>query len=565
MSNQFPPSAPRPGARWPWQRSLQSRIVLTYGGIFVVVLVLLMIRVVQVVYTTQLSDAEHNLEIEAVLAANALEDPLSGYDAEFDEYARWEAKHDKEEDSSGDESRGDESRKDKKDDDKSSENKDGDGQRQGGGGETNGTQQPANGAASGTLAPVAMRLQAVADLYASDTGARVTILDLQGDVVADSAFAFDAVDNQLGQIEVQAALEGKEERDLRLEPLTGKQTLYVAAPIQQDHRLLGVVQVSQPLGDITDVIWSLLVSLLAAGALALGVATALGVWLSRRLLQPVRELEAASLAIAQGDFTRQVPDQAADELGALARAFNWMASEVQSVMKQQRQFVANASHELRTPITNIKLRSETLRDGGLHDPTIAERYVAEIDSEADRLGRLANALLDLSRLDGGDAARIAPDMDIAPVLLAVAQSMAMRARDAGQTLHVDVADRLPPLPIWPEQIEAVVVNLLDNAIKYTPEGGEIWLDGQSDGTAVRIRVSDTGPGIPGPDLPHIFERFYRVDKARSRLTREQGTGGAGLGLAIVKALAEYNGGRVWAESEAGHGALFVVEFPLGDT
>lgn len=531
-------SSPVPSpARWPWQRSLQSRILLAYGGVFAVILALLMARVAQVVYATQLSDAEHNLEIEAFLAANALEDPLSGYEAEFSEYARWEAEHDAE---------------DREDDSSSEDDRSEDSSDQ--------PMPPAQANRTSASAPVAGRLQAVAELYASDTGTRVTILDAQGDVVADSAYSFTAVENQLQQIEVQAALRGQEQHDTRIDPMSGVRSLYAAAPIQQSQQLLGIVQMSQPLGDITTSIWSLILGLIVTGALALGIATGLGIWISRRLVQPVRELEAASIAIAAGDLHRQVPVQGADELGALARAFNRMVGELQQMMEQQRLFIANASHELRTPITNIKLRSETLRDGGLQDPAIAERYVAEIDSEADRLGRLANALLDLSRLENAEPALPAEEVDLAPVLLSVARSMRMRARDAGLKLSAEIPNQLPPLPAWPEQIEAVVVNLMDNAIKYTPEGGTVDLKAEIDEQSWRIRVADSGLGIPAEELPHIFERFYRVDKARSRQGGQSGTGGAGLGLAIVKVLVERNGGRVWAESEVGQGTTITVEF-----
>lgn len=523
-----------PVARWPWQRSLQSRILLAYGGVFVLVLVLLLGRVVQIVYAAQVSDAQQDLEIDAFLAANALEDPLSGYDEEFDEYARWEAEHDDEDEDKGADEGGDED------------------EGEGGGS----SRLPAQ-----TLAPIAVRLQAVADLYAADTGARVTILDPLGNAIVDSAYDFAQIANQFDQIEVQAALRGAQQHDVRPDPLGAMPALFAAAPIRQGNRTLGVVQMSRPMGEITAAIWSLILTLLLAGALALGVATGLGVWISRRLVRPVAALEAASLAIAGGDLSRRVPDQAADELGALARAFNRMAGELQGMMDQQRHFVANASHELRTPITNIKLRSETLLNGGLEDEAIAARYVAEIDSEADRLGRLANALLDLSRLESAQQARPTETIDLAPVLLSVARSMGMQVRDAGQTFRAEIPARLPPLLVWPEQVEAAVVNLLDNAVKYTPAGGTIGLDTEINDRALRIRVADTGLGIPAGDVPHIFERFYRVDKARSRQDRQNGTGGAGLGLAIVKALVERNGGRVWAESREGAGTTMTMEFP----
>ncbi len=534
------PIPPTPSARWPWQRSLQIRIVVAYGGVFLVVLALLMAVVMRVVYQAQLSDAEHNLVIQAFLAANALEDPLSGYASEFEDYAKWESERDhRDEDGSSDD--------DHSDDDHQS-------------------QTPAPDAAG-----IGGRLQAVAALYASDTNARITILEPQGDAVADSTYPFAEVANQFSQIEVQAALAGDEQHDIRLDEFTGRLTIYAAAPIQQNGQLLGIVQIAQPMDEITRAIARLVLSLVAAGLLALAVTTGLGIWISRRLVQPVRGLEAASLAIAQGDLSQQVPVTSADELGRLAQAFNRMVGELQRMIEQQRLFIANASHELRTPLTNIKLRSEALLGGLLDERAMAERYLAEIDSEADRLTRLANTLLDLSRLEDTERPLPASDVDLTPVLAGVVQAMSLRVGKANQRLHTDLPDQLPGLRVWPEQVEAIVVNLLDNAIKFTPPGGDVYLSAQVVDGECRIRVADTGPGIPADELPLIFQRFYRVDKARSRYQNRDAIGtGAGLGLSIVAALVEQNRGRIWAENGAegcaaggaAGGAAFTVAFPL---
>ena len=534
---QFPPSpapspAPSPG-RWPWQRSLQSRIVFAYGGVFLLVLALLMAVVVRVVYQAQLSDAEHNLELQAFLAANALEDPLSGYASEFEKYARWESERDRQGDREPD------------DDD-----------RPGSTGNTKSTdRQP--------VTPIAARLQDVAALYALDTGTRVTIMEPQGDVVADSVYAFTEVPNQFAQTEVQAALRGEEQHEMRLDELSGTLTLYAAAPIQQSGQVLGVVQMAQPMSEVTAAIGRLALNLIAAGLLALAMTTGLGIWISRRLVRPVRALEAAALAIAQGDLTQQVTVSSADELGALAQAFNRMVDELQRMIGQQRLFIANASHELRTPLTNIKLRSEALLGGLLDERAMAERYLAEIDGEADRLTRLANTLLDLSRLENAQPRPPDAEVDLTPILRAAAQAMQLRIGKAAQRLHTDLPDSLPALRVWPEQVEAIVVNLLDNAIKYTPTGGDVRLSAQVVEGECRIRVEDTGPGIPADDLPLIFQRFYRVDKARSRYQNQDAIGsGAGLGLSIVAALVEQNRGRIWAENGADGGAAFTVAFPL---
>jgi two-component system phosphate regulon sensor histidine kinase PhoR len=271
------------------------------------------------------------------------------------------------------------------------------------------------------------------------------------------------------------------------------------------------------------------------------------------------------LAVGRGDLTQQAPVSTEDELGALARAFNFMLKRLRQLIEQQQLFVANASHELRTPMTNIKLRSEALLNGGKDDPTIMVRYLTEIDSEADRLRRLATTLLDLAQLEANRPDQKAPDqpMDLTASVQTVISTMQWRAQQAGLTFTAQNADSMPPLHVWPEHLEEILVNLIDNAIKFTPSGGAIQLTITIVNGNCRFQVCDSGPGIPAEEIPYIFDRFYRVDKARSRRRSQTSVGsGAGLGLAIVKTLVEINNGKVWAENLATPGASFVVEFPL---
>ena len=530
-------AAPQPPARWPWQRSLQARILLTYGSIFVVILALLTLVIGRVVYQAQLTTAERTLELEAFLAANALQDPLSGFASEFDAYARWEQEHGPP---------GPTLLAPHDSDDRPA--------------------TPSGAAATASLTQVSARLQQVADLYAADTDARVTILNSLGNAVADSATSFDIVPNQLNQAEVQAALNGLAQRAVRADPHTGAATLYVATSIHVGDRVLGLVQMSQPMRLVMARTRSLLLSLAALSALALLVATGLAVGLARRLVRPVQTLERAALAIAAGDLSQRVPVETADELGALARAFNTMVGALHRTLEQQRLFVANASHELRTPVTNIKLRSEALLGPAANDPQVARRFLAEIDSEADRLGRLAGALLDLSSLEKAGPRPLPDPVDILPTVRSAADIIQARAADAGLTLVTELPAQLPLLRVVIDEVEAILVNLLDNAVKYTPASGEIRLSAQTRTGQCLLRVQDTGPGIPLEDQPQIFERFYRVDKARSRGAYRLGTGsGAGLGLSIVKALVEQNGGTIRLDSAGGAGACFEIAFPAEDS
>ena len=527
-----------PPARWPWQRSLQTRIVLTYGTVFALALVLLMLVIGRVVYQAQLANAERTLEVEAFLAANTLQDPLSGFVAEFEAFAR--EKHERRPlptDSSVE-------------------------------AESHANDEEDEALAVATPIPISVpaeitgRLQQVASRVAADTGARMTILDPSGNPVADSAYTALGISNQLAQSEVQAALRGEAQPDVRMDPVTGAATLFVATPIRQGERVLGLVQLGRPMAEVTGGAWSLLLRLAAAGLGALLIVTVLAVGLARRLVRPVQSLEQAALAVTDGDLSRQVPVTTADELGALPRAFNDMVNSLRRLLEQQRLFVANASHELRTPLTNIKLRSEALLDAPA-DSAVNRRYLLEIDREADRLGRLAAVLLDLSSLTESRLQAAPEAVDIMPVLREVIDIMHLRTAQAGLVLTLNAPDTLPWLRVVPEQLEAILLNLVDNAVKYTPSPGSIELAAHGEAGQCVVRVRDSGTGIAPEELPFIFDRFYRVDKARTRTAAGSGMGsGAGLGLSIVQALVEQNGGSMRVESAVGQGSVFEIRFPL---
>jgi signal transduction histidine kinase len=248
-------------------------------------------------------------------------------------------------------------------------------------------------------------------------------------------------------------------------------------------------------------------------------------------------------------------------MAQLASAFNDMAERIEASIKAQRAFVANASHELRTPLTNIKLRAEALEDGALDDPVVAQKFIREIGSEADRLSRMANDLLTLSRQDTAPRPVREP-VDLSKLIPAVSDEMRLRAEKGNVALVQEIALNLPVLLADPAELRTLLVNLLDNALQYTKPGESITVSARSTGPGpdVVIQVTDTGSGIAAEDLPHIFGRFYRADKARRRGTAVTGSG-AGLGLAIVKVIVEAHGGTVSAQSVPGQGTTITVSLP----
>lgn len=230
-------------------------------------------------------------------------------------------------------------------------------------------------------------------------------------------------------------------------------------------------------------------------------------------------------------------------------------TDLRRLEKVRIDFVANVSHELKTPITSIKGFVETLKEKALNEPENARKFLGIIESHTDRLNNLINDLLNLSRIESKDIPLKITEIDPLPVINNVAGCLADKVQQKRQVLSVELPDNFPRLMADETLLEQAITNLLDNAVKYTQDGGKITVTGMDEEGRIRIEVADTGMGIPAKDLPRIFERFYRVDKARSREM-----GGTGLGLAIVKHIMAAHGGSVTVESNLGAGSKFTLLF-----
>jgi signal transduction histidine kinase len=284
-----------------------------------------------------------------------------------------------------------------------------------------------------------------------------------------------------------------------------------------------------------------------AGALALVVVR----FLARGMTSPLREMADASAAMARGDFSQRVAETSRDEIGTLAHAFNQMSAELAATDRVRRDLVANVSHELRTPITALQAVLENLVDGvEAPDPETLSTMLSQVE----RLGRLVQQLLDLSRLESGGVPLERRVFEVGPMIeLALRET---RLHAGSVHLNVAVEPKALALDGDAERLHQVVANLVENAVRHSPAGGEVLVRASAVGDHVRIEVMDEGPGIPAADATRVFERFYRADNARS-----SDHGGAGLGLAIARWIVDLHDGDVHVEARAPHGACIVVTLP----
>lgn len=296
-------------------------------------------------------------------------------------------------------------------------------------------------------------------------------------------------------------------------------------------------------------------TLLYAALAATLIAVLLSVYLSRSVIAPVQAMSLASQRIADGGYEERVQVQGDDELGQLAVRFNQMAEKLSQVEAMRRQLIGDVSHELRTPLTAIKGSMEGLIDGVL--PATQETY-QQIHAEADRLNRLVDDLQELSRVESHAYELDTRPLDVSALVQTVSKRLLPQFETKQITLDLQLAHELPRVLADEGRIVQVLTNLTGNALQNTPEKGKITISGKRANGEVQISVHDTGIGIPPEHLPHIFDRFYRVDKSRSR----RAGGGSGIGLTIARALVEAHGGRIWAESAGeGQGSTFTFALP----
>ena len=406
-------------------------------------------------------------------------------------------------------------------------------------------------------------LNAVSVELSTSIETRFFVLDNQGVVLVDS-LEIDEGTNLRSEGSVIAALQGDQRS--KTQSFMGEEWFFVTVPIWMGDQIVGVIHIGQPLRDISAVLNDLRNRLILVLVIALPLSAIIGLLLARSIANPLRVLTVAAGRLGLGDYEYPLDTSAKDELGQLSKTFSEMRERLQLEERTRTQFVSDVSHELRTPLTAIKGLTETLRDGAVDDPQVRDRFLASVEEETNRLIRLVNDLLILSRADSNALSLRLEDVDLRDL----AKNTVDRFTTQFEARNVNVVTDFPDTPLMinvdADRIEQVIVNLLDNALKHSPPGEQVIVSGQVQSTDLRdakalrpnedqalpdqtltecvvLRVIDAGEGIDPGDIPHVFDRFYRADQSRSR-----DQGGSGLGLSIAMAIIVAHGGIIWLES-----------------
>ena len=399
-----------------------------------------------------------------------------------------------------------------------------------------------------------VRLSTLAENMSRQSQARVIFIDQSGIVVGDSTRVGGLLNQSIDHDDVRAALNGSVSSSISYSEGIQHDVLQMAVPVKEEGAsVTGAVFMSASLQDVYRTLNDIRRFLFMATLLAMAVVGGGSIALARRFTGPLEELTAAARKMAEGKLDQKIAFKSGDEIGRLAEQFNVMAKRLNYYTNNLKKFAADVAHEVRTPLTTMSLLTKALKEHEM-EPEQQREFIEDIDNELERMIALVSDLLELSKLEKNNVET--EDIIINHFLENVVGESQYRFAAAGLDLNFEETDEILIVSVAPLQLHQVIANLLDNALNYTPAGGKVTVSVYLEENEVITRVEDTGCGIPKEDQSYIFERFFRVDRARCR----EG-GGTGLGLAIVSEIVTKYGGKVWVESEEGSGSSFYFALP----
>jgi len=405
-----------------------------------------------------------------------------------------------------------------------------------------------------------------------EMGGRLMVLDRYGKVQVDTYAALNGM--RVDYPEVASVLVRGDLADYGVHALDGSGVItetgnflfsnaddfnwvgYCTAGVIDQSDVIGVVMLSSPVQTMMQNLYELRDQMLMIFIVVAVIAIVFCLVFSQIITKPITALTKSIQRMARGDFSTRVKVRGSGEMRRLARTFNSMSEKIESLDQARNQFVSNASHELKTPLATMKIMIESLIYQPEMEVGLRTEFMSDINREIDRLSSVVTDLLTLVRMDVKDVKLTRENLSLSALIRDTKHLLSPMIKKRSQTVNLSIQDDCD-MYADRTKLQQVVYNLMENAVKYTQEGGTVDVTLQRIGRDAVMTVKDNGPGIPAEHLPHIFDRFYRVDKARSREA-----GGTGLGLAIVHQLVMLHGGEIHAESEEGKGTSFIVELPL---
>jgi len=394
---------------------------------------------------------------------------------------------------------------------------------------------------------------------------RITVINRQGKVIGDSETTPSLMENHDDRPEVKRAIENGFGQSTRFSDTLDYNMKYVAVRVNDGDEHLGIVRFALPLSEVQLQIQTIYRVVLLGAFVAIVIALTAAYFISRSIISPISQMQIAAQRIAKGDFSRKLKIKSRDELGELAKSLNIMSNELQQKIENLKRmdsvrtdFVANVSHELKTPLTLIKGYIETLEDRAINDKEKAHKFISIIKEHTNRLENIINDLLSLSELELSRNSIVKTEFDLRHLIDEVAMGFGHALDAKQQTLKINPKGDDFRIAADRDKIEQVFVNLIDNSVKYTEDAGRINISLLEQQDAITVTVEDNGIGIAKKYLDRVFERFYRVDKARSREL-----GGTGLGLGIAKHIVLAHNGKIDIESQINEGTKVFVTLPKG--
>lgn len=400
----------------------------------------------------------------------------------------------------------------------------------------------------------------------SQTASRILFTDQNGKRVIYSAYWTKKDASFAGVEEIREAIVNGYGADTRSDSITHKYTMYVAYPVRAlDGKIIGVMRVSKGVGSVRSLLSTIQNRMILAGLVAAAVAAMVSVGMAFTLARPLRRIQEAAVRFGRGDLEARSSLKGSGEMADLSRTFDRMADRIEHTVEElaqldvmKSQFVANVSHDLKTPLTAIKGLSETLLDGAVEDERVNRKFVLDILSESERLLLMVNNILDVARIEAGVAESERGEFDLEEAVTNVVDRMAYVAERRGVEIETVIDSQLPIVAEDSSGIEQAIANVVDNAIKYSEAGSLVRItveqntvDGRQ---GIQLTIADSGPGISPDDLENIFDRFFTT-------TAGDRSSGTGLGLAIVKNKVESSGGTISIDSERGRGTCVSIWLP----